>query len=192
VTASPTTPAGVTASTPPALGGPASSTTTGTGPCQPLNNATVAAVFTVAVGSQAFKDDEGGGYACLYGIGPNATIPGSKLPGARTDVMSATLVPSGGTAIYQSETANYRRADTFVTLTGVGDQAGYAYSSQLRNPPVIIAVRSDAFCDVSLNLASGSEVGLAASSGVGSVSPADAAGLAAKEARFCVDLFTTR
>jgi hypothetical protein len=149
-------------------------------------------VFTVPVGNQAYEEVAGPGHACLYGIGANATVAGAALAAAADDVMSATLVPSGGAAIYASEVANYSSAEPVVPLIGVGDRAGYAYSNALNNPPVIIALKGDAFCDVTINPASGAELGLAASTGVHSVRAGDAGPLAKKEAQFCVDLFAAQ
>lgn len=159
------------------------------GPCGPLNPSTVSALFTVPVGNQAFKQAAGPGYACLYGIGKNSSAPGARLGSALDDVMSATLVRSGGRVIFHAEITNYRSGYTVTSLTGIGDEADYAYSAALNNPPVIIAIKGQAFCDVTINPASGAELGLAASSGVHSVRAADAASVAKKEAQFCADLF---
>jgi hypothetical protein len=131
--------------------------------------------------------DSAGGVECVYGIGKNAKLTGSKIEATGDDSMLITVIGYDGKSQYKHFTAKDTNFGGVTATSGVGDASSYNYSSVSKMPPNFYSYKGDRYCGVALSLASSTEVGIPESGGDAAyeISQSDAADIATKEGALC-------
>jgi len=152
----------------------------------------VTALVTVPVGNPVNPMAPAGGgsnnapdYACMYGIGANATTDATDLIASGKDTILVTVFGQGGADQYTGAVGV-----KFFPVTGVGDKAEYSFYAAAGQAPEFFALKGDVLCHVQINASDEpKQLGVPAQGSAGGILPAGAATVAQKEGAICTAVF---
>jgi hypothetical protein len=156
---------------------------TGDAACNVVSASLISALVKVPVGKPYNElGSDPNDFACVYGIGSNASLTGSKIVTTNDDTLLVTRYGQLGASQYQHSVSLIPAGDV-QTYFGLGDKA--VWWNEFDQGPHLYTYKGTVGCEVSFILADGSEVGATPGNGM---SDADAASVVKREAPICAAL----
>jgi hypothetical protein len=156
---------------------------TGDAACNAIPAALLTALIKVPIGKPYNElGSDPSNFACIYGIGSNAGLTGSKIVTTNDDTLLVTRYGQLGQTQYNTS-VKIIPAASLVAYPGLGDKA--SWWNEFGQGPHLYAYKGNVGCEVTFILADGSEVGATAGGGM---SDADAAVVVKREAPICAAL----